>query len=127
MNEGTITLGLESDDRSIYITLPEYVTLWELGARFREFALALGFSPRTVDELITPDMIGAAINGDPVFEETAKCCGGYTPCSPHLCNPTPKTYDNTAKDTARGLGSLYNPSVIERAATPTTTDRCRNY
>ena len=65
-NEGTITLCLESRDRDIMIGCDESITLWQLGARMREFAHALGFAPSAIDELIAPEVEEWAITGYPV-------------------------------------------------------------
>ena len=80
--EGTITLCLESRDRDILIRCDENITLWQLGAQFRAFALALGFAPASVDNLISPDVEVWAVEGyqeEPEDGDTA-CCGVFMPC-----------------------------------------------
>lgn len=74
---GTIELSLEAPDRGIFIICDESITLWQLGARFREFALALGFASESVDELIDPSVEEWAVEGRPVDD--------YRPGASPLC------------------------------------------
>ena len=90
---GTIELSLESPDRGIFIVCPEDITLWQLGARFREFAHALGFAPSAIDDLIDPKVDVWMVEGYPntvpkdytTEAEGRPCCGAFIPCSPQWC------------------------------------------
>ena len=114
---GIIELSLSGGgDRDIIILCSEDVTLYQLGAYFRAFALAMGYSSDAVDDLISPEVEVQAVED---CVESPLCVNGRGCDFPLDCEYSGHCESSyRARENACGSGSAtadptakpYNPS-----------------